>query len=105
VTPTLSGFLISADLVIGTAVGGRRSVIGPAVGAILIGVLTTELRARVAVWEVIVALVFILVVLYLPNGLVGLLAPLQRRLAALSARRPAFIRDCRAKHPLPGERG
>ncbi len=88
VTPTLSGFLISADLVIWTAVGGRRSVIGPPVGAILIGVLTTELRDRVTVWEVFVSLVFILVVLYLPNGLVGMLAPLQRRLAALAARRP-----------------
>jgi branched-chain amino acid transport system permease protein len=86
VTPTLVGFLISADIVIWAAVGGRRAVAGPALGAILIGVLTSELRDRVAVWEVIVALLFVVVVLYLPNGIAGLFAGLNARLVALAHR-------------------
>jgi len=80
VTPQLCGFLLSADLVVWTAVGGRTRVLGPVIGALAIGALSSELRARVQFWEVLIALLFIAVVLRLPQGIVGLLAPLERRL-------------------------
>lgn len=91
VTPTLAGFLISADIVIWAAVGGRKSVLGPALGAIVIGVLTTELRDRVAVWEVIVALIFIIVVLYLPGGFTGLFSRIHTHLSKYGRRAEATI--------------
>jgi branched-chain amino acid transport system permease protein len=80
VTPQLVGFTLSAELVIWAAVGGRGSLYGPILGTILIGVLTAELRNRFAYWEVLLAVIFIVVVRWAPQGLVGFLAPLARLL-------------------------
>ena len=46
VTPELVGFALSADLVIWVAVGGRRRVLGPVLGTVLVGILSAELRER-----------------------------------------------------------
>jgi branched-chain amino acid transport system permease protein len=78
VTPQLCGFALSADLVIWAAVGGRSRLLGPALGAIAIGVLASELRDRFPYWEIALALVFIGVVLFFPEGLAGIFAPLGR---------------------------
>jgi len=76
VTPDLCGFILAAELVVWTAVGGRKSLLGPVSGVVLVGLLTSELRDVFAYWEVLVALLFIGVVLYLPNGLSGIFKPL-----------------------------
>jgi len=68
VTPTSSGFMLSANLVIWTAVGGRYHILGPIIGAVGIGYLSSELRGSFVYWELILALVFILVVLKAPGG-------------------------------------
>jgi len=78
VTPQLCGFVLSADLVIWAAVGGRARLLGPVLGAIVIGALTSGLRDRIQFWEIGIAIVFILVVLLFPQGLVGVFAPLER---------------------------
>jgi branched-chain amino acid transport system permease protein len=80
VSPELCGFMFSADLVIWTAVGGRSSLLGPIIGTVLIGALASELREKLSYWELIVAGVFIVVVLYAPDGLAGLLSPLNKLL-------------------------
>jgi len=81
VTPQLCGFALSADLVIWAAVGGRGRLLGPALGAIVVGVLASELRDRFPYWEIALALVFIGVVLLFPEGLAGMFVPLARRFA------------------------
>ena len=73
VTPQSVGFLLSAELVIWTAVGGRSTVYGPVVAAILIGFLATNLRDVFPWWEAVIALLFILVVVHLPDGLASLI--------------------------------
>jgi branched-chain amino acid transport system permease protein len=78
VTPQLCGFSLSADLVIWAAVGGRGRLLGPILGAILIGALTSGLRDRFQFWEIGLAIIFIVVVLLVPQGLVGVFAPLER---------------------------
>ena len=80
VTPQLVGFTLSAELVIWAAVGGRGSLYGPVIGAVAIGLLTAELRDRLPYWEVLLAVIFIVVVRWAPQGLVGLAAPLIARL-------------------------
>jgi branched-chain amino acid transport system permease protein len=84
VTPEQCGFMLSADLVIWTAVGGRRFVLGPVAGTVLIGVLTAELRDRIGWWEIVVAGIFIAVVLWAPGGIAGLAAPIRRGWSALA---------------------
>ena len=78
VTPDLAGFGFSGDLVIFAAAGGRTAVLGPAIGAIVVGALSAELRDRFPWWEIVIALFFIVVVLRLPAGLMTLFAPLKR---------------------------
>ena len=97
VTPQLVGFALSADLVIWAAVGGRARLLGPAIGAIAIGVLASELRDRVAFWEIALAVVFIVVVLFFPEGLAGIFAPLARRRRTASVAAP-IIAPPRAEH-------
>ena len=80
VTPQLCGFILSADLVIWAAVGGRATLYGPVVGAVLIGILTADLRDEISYWEVILAVIFIVVVLYFRQGLMGFVEPLFERL-------------------------
>ena len=71
VTPNLAGFILSAELLIWTAVGGRKRLFGPVIGAILVGSLTAELRDVIPIWELMVAALFIFVVLFLPDGIAG----------------------------------
>ena len=80
VTPQLCGFILSADLVIWAAVGGRATLYGPVVGAVLIGILTADLRDEISYWEVILAAIFIVVVLYFRQGLMGFVEPPFERL-------------------------
>ena len=78
VTPQLCGFVLSADLVIWAAVGGRGRLLGPVLGALLIGALTSALRDSFRFWEITIAIVFIVIVLAYPQGLIGIFAPFER---------------------------
>jgi branched-chain amino acid transport system permease protein len=96
VTPQLCGFALSADLVIWAAVGGRGRLLGPVLGAIVIGALTSALRDRFRFWEIAIAVVFILVVLLFPQGAVGMFAPLERRWRGAARRAPPIAAPPRA---------
>ena len=79
VTPQAVGFLLSAEFVIWTAVGGRASLAGPVIGAVAIGFLASGLRDEFVYWEVAVAAVFVIVVLKWPSGMAGMLLSLWKR--------------------------
>ena len=72
VTPTSIGFALSTELVILTAVGGRFHVLGPLIGAVMVGWASAELRDSFPYWELLMAVVFILVVLKAPGGIAEL---------------------------------
>ncbi|MCE8007527.1 ATP-binding cassette domain-containing protein [Aestuariivita sp.] len=73
VTPTSTGFALSAELVILAAVGGRFHVFGPLLGAVVVGWASAELRDSFPYWELLMAVAFILVVLKAPGGLAELI--------------------------------
>ncbi len=73
VTPQAMGFLLSTEFVIWAAVGGKASALGPLLGAVIVGFASAELREKYLYWEVFVAAIFIGVVLFLPQGVAGLL--------------------------------
>lgn len=79
VTPASTGFALSAELVILTAVGGRFHVLGPLIGAVIVGWASTELRDSFPYWELLMAVVFILVVLKAPGGIAELFEAAFRR--------------------------
>lgn len=72
VSPPLLGFVLSTEAVIWVAVGGRGTLVGAVLGAILIQYLNSSLSdALVNFWEMALALVFVAVVLGAPRGVVG----------------------------------
>jgi len=73
VTPQAMGFLLSTEFVIWAAVGGKASALGPLLGAVVVGFTSFELREQFQYWEVAVAMMFIGTVLFMPNGVAGLL--------------------------------
>ena len=101
VTPVSIGFLMSAQMVIWTAVGGCFHALGPLLGAVAIGLLGAELRDRIALWEVVIALVFIGVVVRLPGGLAGLISDLARHLMPKSDPLPTLREGSFIPAPTP----
>ena len=73
-SPTFLDISFSISMVVWAAVGGRSSLIGAVIGAVLInsveaGVSESEIFKEA--WKLIIGVIFILVVLLLPRGLAG----------------------------------
>jgi urea transport system permease protein len=74
-SPTFMDLAFSITMVVWAAVGGRASLIGACIGAILINMIEaqmSETSALVESWTAIVGFLFVMVVLFLPRGLAGL---------------------------------
>lgn len=88
-SPTYMGVAFSLAIVIWVAVGGRESLLGAAVGAILVNLAEGRLSDMfVEGWLLILGLMFIFFVLFLPRGLYGLL---RGTVHALKRRPPAAL--------------
>jgi urea transport system permease protein len=75
-SPTFLAVPISLSIVIWCAVGGRASLVGSALGAIVVTGVQGSLSdspAFLDTWMLIMGALFIVVVLFLPNGLVSLI--------------------------------
>lgn len=74
-SPTFLGVQLSLSVVVWCAVGGRQSLVGAFLGAVLVagvqGALS-ESKAFLETWTLVMGALFVLVVLFLPKGLAGL---------------------------------
>ena len=74
IAPNAIGVVASVEMVIFAAVGGRLSITGAVVGAVLVGFLRSYLSETFPqTWLYFLGGLFLIVVLALPNGLFGLL--------------------------------
>lgn len=74
-SPTFMDLAFSITMVVWAAVGGRASLLGACIGAILINTIeasVSETQSLVQAWQVFIGLLFVGVVLFLPRGLAGL---------------------------------
>jgi urea transport system permease protein len=72
ITPSLIGTVASLEMVIYAAVGGRLSVPGAVMGALLVGFMKSFLSEQFPEsWLFFLGAMFIFVVAFLPNGLAG----------------------------------
>lgn len=79
-SPSLVGIVPSIEMVIYAAVGGRLSIIGAVYGAVLVGTAKTFFSENfVEYWLYFIGALFVVVVMFLPSGLAGLLEKFQRR--------------------------
>ncbi|MDA8344750.1 MAG: ATP-binding cassette domain-containing protein [Thermaerobacter sp.] len=73
VSPNAIGFSLATQAVIWVAIGGRGKLIGAVVGALLVNILAPVVQGVLPfVWGIAIGLVFIIVVLLVPNGLYSL---------------------------------
>jgi urea transport system permease protein len=82
-SPTFMDLTFSITMVVWAAVGGRSSILGACVGAILINTVEasiSESQTFMEAWKVAIGLMFVLVVLYLPRGLAGVVKDVVARL-------------------------
>lgn len=91
VAPELTGFVFGTELIIWVALGGRGTLWGPLIGAVLINVATAYLSGSMPfAWQLILGIAFVLVIVLFPQGLVPLLLkPLG--LGRTAARPPALV--------------
>ncbi|ANN71200.1 ABC transporter permease subunit [Bordetella bronchialis] len=74
VAPELTGFVLGTELIIWVALGGRGTLWGPLIGAVLINVTSAYLSGSMPfAWQLILGVAFVAVILLLPRGLVPLL--------------------------------
>src|ERR687886_2335162 len=64
----------AVQVIIAAVIGGRRTIVGAALGAIFLIAMTEALRPTGELATFIVSAIALLVVLFLPNGFVGLLS-------------------------------
>lgn len=80
IAPGVVGVVASIEMVIYAAVGGRLSIPGAVLGAIVIGFLKSYLSENFPeIWLYFLGAIFILVVVAMPNGLAGLAERMLRR--------------------------
>lgn len=82
-SPTYFDIFFSISMVVWAAVGGRSSLLGSCLGAILLNVIqasVSESKLLIEVWQIIVGGIFIFVVLWMPKGLAGFSQMLADRL-------------------------
>ncbi|MBN9265133.1 MAG: ATP-binding cassette domain-containing protein [Hyphomicrobium sp.] len=102
----------SGELLAMVVIGGMRSFLGPALGALFFVIFRDYLSSLTANWQLWFGLLFVLFVLFSPSGLVGvaerLLAPFRKKVveaAAMAGRKigdaslPAFLKP---KHTFEG---
>ena len=81
----------SIELVIWVAVGGRASLYGAIVGAILVNYAKTVFTGVFPDgWLYALGLIFVLVTLFLPKGLIGIMAMLKAQQEKMAAKKAAL---------------
>jgi urea transport system permease protein len=92
VSPPLLGFALSTEVLIWVAVGGRGVLMGALLGAILVRSVENTLSDSLGeYWLLAMGLLFVVIVVFAPQGLFGnlLRLPPPRRLSSLPSPRPA----------------
>jgi branched-chain amino acid transport system permease protein len=88
IAPDLGNFEFGTELVIWVALGGRGTLLGPAIAAVFIDFTSAYLSGTLPfIWQLIVGLVFIVVIVLMPQGL----GPAIMRLIPLARRRTETV--------------
>ena len=72
--PQMLGWSTSGDVLMMTVVGGAGTLLGPLVGVLIVELLKAVLSAYTIHWYGILGILFVLVTVYLPGGVVPFLA-------------------------------
>jgi branched-chain amino acid transport system permease protein len=80
-TPDILYWPFSGEIVFMSVLGGFRTFTGPIVGAVVFNYLKTYAVASTEYWQLLLGVVLVILVMVLPNGIVGTVSRLAGRLA------------------------
>ncbi|GIF00806.1 urea ABC transporter permease subunit UrtC [Paractinoplanes rishiriensis] len=101
ISPALVGIVPSIEFVVGVAVGGRATLVGPALGAVFVAWARTALSERApSAWIYFEGLLFILPIVFLPGGIASLVR-MRRRRRIRNAELPPPAPVAREPEPVP----
>jgi urea transport system permease protein len=102
ISPNDVGIVPSIGFLIGVAIGGRTTLLGPVLGAIAVAWVGSTLSETIpSGWTYVQGLMFMLVIAFLPGGLASV-GSLGRDLRARFTRRPANPAPARVPAPTGG---
>lgn len=81
ISPVYLGVAFGTQVIIWVAIGGRGTLVGPLAAAIILGQLQNSADKITQDWQLIVGILLIIVVLFIPNGLMSLV-PFGRNITA-----------------------
>ena len=85
VSAPLFGFLFATEILVWVAIGGRGTIIGPALGAVVINLIGPQLNQHFPFqWQLLLGALFVAVVVLLPKGIIAPLGQLLNRLLGSS---------------------
>ena len=79
ISPVYLAVAFGTQVVIWVAIGGRGTLIGPLIAAILLGQIQNSAERVTQDWQLVVGVLLLIVVLFIPDGLVGSIAKLFAR--------------------------
>ena len=95
---------IANMLVILVAVGGRGTLVGAIIGAILVSLTKTIVNDEFKkAWPIVVGSIFVLVVVFMPHGLIGLVRGLPKRGRQLAGLTNRFLLLARSRRLRKGQ--
>ncbi len=100
ISPVYLAVAFGTQVVIWVAIGGRGTLVGPLVAAMLLGQLQNSAEKVTQDWQLIVGILLLVVVLFIPNGLMSLL-PKQFNLTNLSKPKPLPVPEAAAVPVAP----
>jgi urea transport system permease protein len=71
ISPVYLAVAFGTQVVIWVAIGGRGTLVGPLIAAILLGQIQNSAERVTQDWQLIVGILLLIVVLFIPDGLVG----------------------------------
>ncbi|NEQ49877.1 MAG: urea ABC transporter permease subunit UrtC [Leptolyngbya sp. SIO3F4] len=83
ISPVYLAVAFGTQVVIWVAIGGRGTLVGPLLAAIILGQVQNYAEKVTQDWQLVIGILLLVVVLFIPNGLMSLL-PKQLSLASLS---------------------
>ena len=79
ISPVYLAVAFGTQVVIWVAIGGRGTLIGPLIAAILLGQIQNSAERVTQDWQLVVGILLLIVVLFIPDGLVGSVSKLLSR--------------------------
>jgi branched-chain amino acid transport system permease protein len=86
ISPQALALTASAEVVLMVISGGAGTLLGPIVGAALVVIMKNVASAYIARWNFLLGAIFVIIIIFMPEGLVPGLARLMRRSPRKSAR-------------------